>query len=116
MADRIAVPLREQCAGKTSKERVFNNLNARSVYRIVTSLAKCCGLDTLHPHSLRHYFGTRLVEKGANLRDIQELMGHRSLETTAIYLDISPGHLRQSVALLDSEEPLPLGQNIHDQS
>jgi len=115
MADRIVVPLREQCAGKTSKEKIFSNLNARSVYRIVTSLAKRCGLDTLHPHSLRHYFGTRLVEKGANLRDIQELMGHRSLETTAIYLDISPSHLRQSVALLDSEELLPLEQNIHDQ-
>ena len=64
---------------------MFENLNARSIYRVITSLAKACGLSGFHPHSFRHYFATQLVELGASLRDIQLLLGHESLETTAIY-------------------------------
>jgi integrase len=101
MAERIVVSLREQCATKTAQQKVFDGLNARSVYRVVVGLAKACGLQGFHPHSLRHYFGTRLVEAGANLRDIQVLMGHDSLETTAVYLDVTAQHLRQTITLLD---------------
>ena len=101
MADRIVVPLREQCAGKIAHDKVFDNLNGRSVYRIITSLARACGLEGFHPHSLRHWFGTQLVERGASLRVVQELMGHESLETTSIYLDITAKHLRRTIDLLD---------------
>jgi integrase/recombinase XerD len=100
MADRIVVPLRSQCEGKGAKQKVFEHLNARSVYRVVTGLAKACGLHGFHPHSFRHYFATQLVEKGAHLRNIQALLGHESLETTAIYLDVSPNHLMETVARL----------------
>jgi integrase/recombinase XerD len=101
MSERIIVPLRQLCNCKAAGSKVFDGLNARSVYRIVTSLAKACSLDGFHPHSLRHFFATQLVEKGANLRAVQELLGHADLTTTAVYLDVSPRHLRETVALLD---------------
>jgi integrase len=101
MADRIIVPLHEQCAGKIAHDKIFDNLNGRSVYRIITSLAKACGLQGFHPHNLRHWFGTQLVERGASLRVVQELMGHESLETTSIYLDITAKHLRGTIDLLN---------------
>jgi integrase/recombinase XerD len=103
MAQRIVTPLREQCDGKKGNNKVFENLNGRSVYRIITDLAKKCGLEGFHPHSLRHYFGTQLVERGANLRDVQELMGHQSLETTSVYIDLCPNRLAESIELLDRE-------------
>ena len=101
MAERIVAPLRQQCTGKTSRERVFDRLNGRSVYRIVTSLAKACGLEDFHPHSLRHQFATRLIESGANLRDIQILLGHQSIATTAVYLDVVGYRLQACIELLD---------------
>ena len=113
MAERLVVPLHDQCAGKLSQERVFPRLNASGVWRIVTSLAKACGLEGFHPHSLRHYFATQLLEKGANLRDVQLLLGHESLETTSVYLDVSAQHLQKAIGLLDTA-PLPVyQQSIH---
>ena len=80
---------------------MFDGLNARSVYRIITSLAKACSLDGFHPHSLRHFFATRLVELSVNLRIVQELLGHADLSTTAVYLDVSAQHLRDAIERLD---------------
>ncbi len=102
MAERLVVPLREQCANKQAQLKVFDGLNARSVYRVVNSLAKACRLEAFHPHSLRHFFATALVERGANLKAIQELLGHESLETTSVYLDVSAKHLEDAVALLNT--------------
>jgi integrase/recombinase XerD len=101
IAERLVVPLRSQCHGKADAAKVFEGLNERSVYRVVSKLAKACGLDGFHPHTLRHYFATQLVEKGANLRAVQELLGHADLQTTAAYLDISARHLRETIDLLD---------------
>ena len=80
MAERIITPLREQCAGKLAQDKVFPHINASGVWRVVTRLARACGLHGFHPHSLRHYFATQLIERGANLRDIQMLLGHESPE------------------------------------
>jgi site-specific recombinase XerD len=62
--------------------------------------AKRAGVN-LHTHSLRHYFGTRLVEKGTNLRAVQELMGHSSLNTTQIYVGVTAKHLEDATKLLE---------------
>jgi integrase len=113
MAARIITPLREQCARKLAQDKVFPGLNDASVWRIVTRLARACGLESFHPHSLRHYFATQLVERGANLRDIQALLGHESLEVTSIYLDVSARHLRETVELLDSVPPFLFLQSTH---
>ena len=107
MAERLLVPLRSQCDGKKAGERVFN-VNERTVHGVVSSLAKACGLDGFHTHCLRHFFATQLVEKGANLRSVQQLLGHESLETTAVYLSVTARHLREAVDLLDKNVSTPL--------
>ena len=71
------------------------------LYRVVKGYALQAGINDFSPHSLRHYFATRLLEKGANIRAVQELLGHADISTTAIYLDVVPEHLRGSIDLLD---------------
>lgn len=101
LSEKLIAPLRSQCAGKSGRDIVFNGLNPRSVYRVVTKLAAACGLQGIHPHTLRHYFATRLVELNTNLRVVQELLGHADLSTTAVYLDVSPLHLKSAIEALD---------------
>jgi integrase/recombinase XerD len=106
LAERLMVPLRSQCAGKSAQDIVYIGLNPRSVYRVITRLARACGLQGIHPHTLRHYFATRLVELGVNIRVIQELLGHADLSTTAIYLDVSPKHLQGAIDALNNNAPI----------
>ena len=60
-------------------------------------------------HSLRHYFATNLMERGANIKQVQELVGHESLATTQIYLSLMADHLENAIQLL--EYPLILSEN-----
>lgn len=50
---------------------------------------------------MRHAFATRLVEGGANIRAVQELLGHTDLKTTAVYLGVVPKHLEEAIRILD---------------
>ncbi|MBI3895693.1 MAG: tyrosine recombinase XerC [Acidobacteria bacterium] len=71
-------------------------LTTRSVARILKRYAALlCGDLTLHPHSLRHAFATHLLSEGADLRVIQELLGHSSLSSTQKYTRISMRHLME---------------------
>ena len=69
-------------------------LTTRSVGRIVKTIAMAKGLSPdVHPHTLRHAFGTHMLEEGADLRAIQEMLGHERLATTQRYTQLSMKHV-----------------------
>ena len=69
-------------------------LTTRSVGRIIKKIAVAKGLSPdVHPHTLRHAFGTHMLEEGADLRAIQEMLGHERLSTTQRYTQLSMKHV-----------------------
>ena len=85
---------------KTSGALLINRrggrLTTRSVGRIIKKIAVAKGLPPdVHPHTLRHAFGTHMLEEGADLRAIQEMLGHERLSTTQRYTQLSMRHVMQ---------------------
>jgi len=86
---------RPQLLGKKKTEAVFINrygkqLIERRIQKIVTKYARMGGIKKrVHPHTIRHTFATHLLDGGADLRVVQELLGHASLTTTQIYTHVS---------------------------
>lgn len=68
-------------------------LSRQTVHKIVENAGAAVGIKGLHPHTLRHSFATHMLEGGANLRAIQEMLGHASISTTQIYTHIEREHL-----------------------
>jgi integrase/recombinase XerC len=110
VALRAYLPLREQkliAAGKgvlvangplmmNLRMRGDCRLTTRSVGRIVKAIALSRGLAAdVHPHTLRHAFGTHMLEEGADLRAIQEMLGHERLSTTQRYTQLTVGQVQK---------------------
>jgi site-specific recombinase XerD len=71
-------------------------LTARSIQRIVEKYARRCGLPMeVTPHTLRHSFATDLLIGGADLRSVQEMLGHESIRTTQVYTHVTNKHLKE---------------------
>ncbi len=95
------LPERQKVIGASGKHSVAllinlrgGQLTTRSVGRIVKKIAVAKGLSPdVHPHTLRHAFGTHMLEEGADLRAIQELLGHERLATTQRYTQLSMKHV-----------------------
>src|SRR2546425_7927892 len=78
-------------------------ISTKVVWHACRNAAKRAGIQKqVHPHTLRHCFATHLLEQGADLRNIQMLLGHNDLEQTTIYLHISERRLNATASPLDS--------------
>lgn len=73
-------------------------LTRNMVFTIVKELAKAAGIQkTVSPHTLRHSFASELVNRGADLRAVQEMLGHESITTTEIYTHLDREYLREAI-------------------
>ncbi|MEP7148879.1 MAG: site-specific tyrosine recombinase XerD [Acidobacteriota bacterium] len=90
-----------------------NALNRQVIYKLVRDHGEKAGLEGISPHTLRHSFATHLVQNRADIRSVQQMLGHADISTTQIYTHMTDAHLRRSYdqfhprAKSDTTENLP---------
>ncbi len=91
---------------KGHEQYVFLNKKGRRieswyVRKVVKEAGRAIGAEWIHPHSFRHYFATNLLRNGANIRIVQQILGHKKLETTARYLHFVEADLHAAIEKID---------------
>ncbi len=105
---RLIQPLRDWIGERQSghlfpSPRGGGRLSSRQVQRLVKEIARQAGIAgvdvprRITPHKMRHSYATRLLQSGADIREVQELLGHEDLQTTAIYTHVVRGRLQAAV-------------------
>lgn len=98
LEDRDKLNIKKGCEDFVFLNHRGGQLSRIMVFNIIKDLAAKAEINkTISPHTLRHSFATHLLEGGANLRDIQEMLGHKSILTTEIYTHIGQNHLREAI-------------------
>lgn len=98
--DKVRV---HQKINKGSEDFLFlnrrgNKLSRVMIFTIVKNLAQTAGIEkNISPHTFRHSFATELIERGADLRAVQEMLGHESISTTQIYTHLDKQYLRDTL-------------------
>jgi integrase/recombinase XerD len=95
---RVHVPVKKGFEAFAFLNRRGKNLTRVMVFTIIKNLVKAIGLKkTISPHTFRHSFATHLLEGGADLRAVQEMLGHESITTTEIYTHLDRDYLKQVI-------------------
>ncbi|NDV15878.1 site-specific tyrosine recombinase XerD [Muricauda sp. TY007] len=93
---RVHLPIKKEHEDFVFLNRRGNQLTRAMIFTIVKRLAEKIGLDkNISPHTFRHSFATHLLENGADLRAIQQMLGHESITTTEVYMHVNRTHLTQ---------------------
>ncbi len=95
---RPSVVVRKGFENTLYLNRLGKQLSRVSVFNMIKMNAKAAGINkSISPHTLRHSFATHLVERGADLRAVQEMLGHESITTTEIYTHLDREYLRETI-------------------
>ena len=100
LRDRDMLDIKPDCRDILFLNRRGGKLTRMRIFQIVKSLADAAGIrKNISPHTLRHSFATHLLEGGANLRAIQQMLGHESIATTQIYIHLDRSTLRSDILM-----------------
>lgn len=95
---RVHIPVHKSSVADVFLSKRGKRLSRITVFTVIKELAKKIGLKkTISPHTFRHSFATHLIEGGADLRAVQEMLGHESITTTEIYTHLDRDYLRQVI-------------------
>ncbi len=109
---RSYLNVKPDCANILFLNRRGGKLTRVRIFQIIKDLAEAAGIrKNISPHTLRHSFATHLLEGGANLRAIQQMLGHESITTTQIYIHLDRSSLREDILAFHPRNNLSVTAN-----